>query len=50
MARDDRGLADLEFAWRDTVSDDELVALTESYGGKAHAGWWDRIRPHSLGW
>jgi GNAT superfamily N-acetyltransferase len=30
--------------------DDELVALTESHGGNAQPGWWDRIRPHSLGW
>lgn len=30
------------------VEDDELV--TRSYGGRAEPGWWDRIRPHSLGW
>jgi GNAT superfamily N-acetyltransferase len=24
--------------------------LTRSYGGAAADGWWDRIRPHSLGW
>ena len=38
------------FAWRGDARDDELVALTESHGGTAQAGWWDRIRPHSLGW
>ena len=40
----------MQFAWRGEASDDELVALTESYGGRSEAGWWDRIRPHSLGW
>ena len=32
------------------MSDDELVALTESHGGNPQRGWWDQIRPHSLGW
>jgi ribosomal protein S18 acetylase RimI-like enzyme len=45
--RDFRGA---QFAWRGVATDDELVALTQSYGGAAQAGWWDRIRPHSLGW
>ena len=31
--------------WRSPVGDDELVAL-----GRARPGWWDRARPHSLGW
>jgi ribosomal protein S18 acetylase RimI-like enzyme len=43
-------LADIEFGWRAKATDAELVVLTESYGGKPEAGWWDRIRPHSLGW
>jgi len=43
-------LAGLRFAWRGDVTDDELVALTESHGGSAQPGWWDQIRPHSLGW
>ena len=38
------------FTWRDQVSDDELVELVLSHGGQAVTGWWDRIRPHSLGW
>lgn len=37
-------------SWRAPVTDEELVALTCSYGGRAVAGWWDQIRPHSLGW
>jgi len=44
------GPADLEFAWRGEVADAELVDLTTAHGGRAEAGWWDRIRPHSLGW
>ena len=40
----------VEFAWRGQATDEELVALTLSHGGNAQAGWWDRIRPHSLGW
>jgi len=40
----------VRFAWRGEAADDELVALTESHGGRSQAGWWDQIRPHSLGW
>ena len=45
-----RALTDVQLAWREEVSDDELVTLTRSYGGNAQPGWWDQIRPHSLGW
>jgi hypothetical protein len=38
------------YEWCGEISDDELVALTESYGGSPSRGWWDRIRPFSLGW
>ena len=41
---------DVQFTWRGELADDELVGLTESHGGRSEAGWWDRIRPHSLGW
>ncbi len=27
-----------------------MVDLVVSHGGNAAAGWWDRVRPHSLGW
>ncbi|SDE96116.1 Acetyltransferase (GNAT) family protein [Blastococcus fimeti] len=37
-------------AWRGPVSDDEMVELVASHGGTPVPGWWDRIRPHSLGW
>lgn len=38
------------YRWRDQVTDDEMVELVKSHGGRSEAGWWDRIRPHSLGW
>jgi len=40
----------VDYSWRGNASDAELVALTNSYGGRSEPGWWDRIRPHSLGW
>jgi GNAT superfamily N-acetyltransferase len=42
--------SEIEFEWRGEISDAELVALTESHDGNAEVGWWDRIRPYSLGW
>ncbi len=48
--REGHALIDIRFAWRGEVTDDELVTLTLSYGGRAETGWWDRIRPRSLGW
>jgi len=41
---------EIDYRWRGAISDAELVALTDSYGGNSMAGWWDRIRPRSLGW
>jgi GNAT superfamily N-acetyltransferase len=41
---------DIEYRWRFPITDAEIEALTRSHGGNAEAGWWDRIRPHSLGW
>lgn len=40
----------ISYAWRETVTDSEMVDLVLSHGGRAASGWWDRIRPHSLGW
>ena len=37
------------YRWRGAVSDEELTVLTESHGGRSQPGWWDRVRPHSLG-
>jgi GNAT superfamily N-acetyltransferase len=41
---------DVDDTWRGSVADEELVDLVESHDGRSAAGWWDRIRPHSLGW
>jgi len=40
----------ISYRWRSNITDEELVVLTDSYGGNSERGWWDRIRPHSLGW
>ena len=40
----------IEYCWRGDLTDEEMVELVESHGGNAELGWWDRIRPHSLGW
>jgi ribosomal protein S18 acetylase RimI-like enzyme len=42
--------AGVVYEWRGEISDAEVVALTESHSGNAVPGWWDRIRPFSLGW
>ncbi len=41
---------DIGYTWRGTLTDEEMVDLVTSHGGRASAGWWDRIRSHSLGW
>ena len=41
---------EIAFAWRDALTDDEVFELVVSHGGEPEHGWWDRIRPHSLGW
>ena len=41
---------DVAYVWRQPVTDDEVVDLVRSYGGRSAPGWWDQIRPHSLGW
>lgn len=41
---------ELHYAWREPVTDDEMVELVRAHGGRAVAGWWDHIRGHSLGW
>jgi len=41
---------DAVLAWRDPLTDEEMFDLVVSHGGNPERGWWDRIRPHSLGW
>jgi GNAT superfamily N-acetyltransferase len=36
--------------WRGPLDDEEMVDLVASHGGTPVPGWWDRIRPRSLGW
>ena len=40
----------IHYEWSGHLTDDEMVGLVVSHGGNPVAGWWDRIRPHSLGW
>lgn len=40
----------IEYRWRAAVRDEEIVELVDSHAGRSQVGWWDRIRPHSLGW
>ena len=40
----------VEYEWRGAISNTEMVALVDFQGGNSQAGWWNRVRPHSLGW
>ena len=40
----------IEYRWRGPVTDTEMVALVAAHGGQSAAGWWDQVRPYSLGW
>lgn len=40
----------LRYTWRGALTDDEIIELVRSHGGRTAVGWWDRVRPHSLGW
>jgi GNAT superfamily N-acetyltransferase len=40
----------IEYRWRGPVSDVEMMTLITAHGGNAVPGWWDQIRPYSLGW
>jgi GNAT superfamily N-acetyltransferase len=40
----------IRYEWRGPITDGEMVDLVESHEGNSEKGWWDRIRPHSLGW
>lgn len=41
---------EVSYCWRGPITDDEMVDLVKSHGGRVTAGWWDQIRAHSLGW
>jgi hypothetical protein len=40
----------VSYRWRGELTDAEMVELVAAHGGTPTIGWWDRIRPHSLGW
>lgn len=40
----------ISYAWRDPITDEEMVDLIDSHGGNAVAGWWNDVKQHSLGW
>jgi ribosomal protein S18 acetylase RimI-like enzyme len=42
--------ARVEYRWRGALTDTEMTELVRSHGGSAVPGWWDQIRPRSLGW
>jgi ribosomal protein S18 acetylase RimI-like enzyme len=41
---------EVTYVWRGALTDDEMVDLVRSHGGYPSAGWWDKVRQHSLGW
>jgi GNAT superfamily N-acetyltransferase len=41
---------DAVLEWRDPLTDEEMLELVMSHRGNPERGWWDKIRPHSLGW
>jgi GNAT superfamily N-acetyltransferase len=41
---------DVQYWWRNDTGDDEIRDLVLGAGGSHAAGWWDTVRPHSLGW
>ena len=45
-----RMTTEIELSWRGSLSDAEMQDLVRSHGGNPVPGWWDRIRPYSLGW
>ncbi len=41
---------EVQYEWRGSLTDAEMVDLVESHGGRPAVGWWDRVRQYSLGW
>jgi ribosomal protein S18 acetylase RimI-like enzyme len=40
----------ISYQWRGDLTDAEMLDLVRSHGGDPVAGWWPRVREHSLGW
>ena len=43
-------VSSISFAWRDPITDVQMIELVSADGGRLAAGRWDRISAHSLGW
>ena len=43
-------MSTISFAWRNPITDEEMMELVSSDGGRPAAGRWDRTSAHSLGW
>lgn len=43
-------MSNIEYRWRGPLTDAEMVELVTAHGGRAQTGWWDQVRPYSLGW
>lgn len=41
---------EIVYRWREPITDDEMVELVGSHGGRPEVGWWDKVWPQSLGW
>jgi GNAT superfamily N-acetyltransferase len=41
---------DIAYSWRGQITDQEMVELVHSHGGRPEAGWWQKVQKHSLGW
>ncbi|HEY1644332.1 MAG TPA: GNAT family N-acetyltransferase [Streptosporangiaceae bacterium] len=41
---------EVTYRWRGALTDAELNGLIAAHGGHGEPGWWDQVRPHSLGW
>ena len=50
MTREMAMTEQVKYRWRGAITDVEMVELVEAHGGHPMPGWWDQVRPHSLGW
>lgn len=41
---------EIVYRWREPITDDEMVELVDSHGGRSEPGWWAKDWPNSLGW
>ncbi len=41
---------EIEYRWREHLTDAEVADLLAADGGSPDPGWWSQVRDHSLGW